>query len=131
MEIRHALEVLRDLAEGVDPVTGRPFPQHSPYIHPDITRALFTCIQDIRYRRGSAVTLRDNRATAPVIKGPYYLNRPWTPEQSRQLRDAFLSGLSVEALALCFSRCPPMVRSELQRQGLVPGDDRGAPVTDR
>ena len=41
MEIKRAAELLRGLADGVDPMTGRPLPDESVYNRPEIIR-LFT-----------------------------------------------------------------------------------------
>ena len=40
MEIKRAAELLRGLADGVDPMTGRPLPDESVYNRPEIIRAL-------------------------------------------------------------------------------------------
>ena len=39
MEIKRAAELLRGLADGVDPMTGRPLPDESVYNRPEIIRA--------------------------------------------------------------------------------------------
>ena len=45
MEIKRAAELLRGLADGVDPMTGRPLPDESVYNRPEIIRALHTEIE--------------------------------------------------------------------------------------
>ena len=44
MEAGKALEIIRALADGIDPHTGEVYPADSPYQSPEITRALFAAI---------------------------------------------------------------------------------------
>lgn len=44
---RH-LEILQALAAGTDPVTGEIFPADSPYNQPEIIRALFFALDELR-----------------------------------------------------------------------------------
>ena len=46
MEIKRAVELLRGLADGVDPMTGRPLPDESVYNRPEIIRALHCVLQE-------------------------------------------------------------------------------------
>ncbi len=45
MEPKQAAEILRQLADGLDPATGGPLPKKSPFNQPDAIRALFTAIR--------------------------------------------------------------------------------------
>jgi hypothetical protein len=45
MDLKAALGIVRDLADGLDPFTGEPFPDDSPYQHPHVVRALYTVVR--------------------------------------------------------------------------------------
>lgn len=47
MELSAALDILRRLAEGIDPATGEVYPSDSPYQQPQVIRALFTAIEHL------------------------------------------------------------------------------------
>ena len=50
MEIKRAAELLRGLADGVDPMTGRPLPDESVYNRPEIIRALHCVLRELQER---------------------------------------------------------------------------------
>ena len=54
MEIKRAAELLRGLADGVDPMTGRPLPDESVYNRPEIIRALHCVLQELQTRQTGA-----------------------------------------------------------------------------
>ena len=59
MEIKCAAELLRGLADGVDPMTGRPLPDESVYNRPEIIRALHCVLRELQERAdGAAATGR-------------------------------------------------------------------------
>ena len=50
MEINRAAELLRALADGIDPTTGQPLPDESVYNRPEIIRALHCVLQKLQER---------------------------------------------------------------------------------
>ena len=50
MEIKRAAELLRGLADGVDPMTGRPLPDESVYNRPDTGNACGATMRKTRPR---------------------------------------------------------------------------------
>ena len=44
MQLESALPIVKALADGVNPVTGEAYPEHSPYAEPRALRALFTAV---------------------------------------------------------------------------------------
>ena len=66
MEIKRAAELLRGLADGVDPMTGRPLPDESVYNRPEIIRALHCVLRALQERAdGAAAT---NAGRSPVTR---------------------------------------------------------------
>ena len=45
MEKADALKIIQQLADGIDPHTGKAFGADSPYQHPDTVRALFVALR--------------------------------------------------------------------------------------
>ena len=57
MEIKRAAELLRGLADGVDPMTGRPLPDESVYNRPEIIRALHCVLRELQERADGAAEI--------------------------------------------------------------------------
>lgn len=50
MEEQRALDIIMQLADGVDPATGASFPPESPYHSPDVIRALFMATLGLKFQ---------------------------------------------------------------------------------
>jgi len=67
MEIKRAAELLRGLADGVDPMTGRPLPDESVYNRPEIIRALHCVLRALQERADrTKKTLEEVKANANI-----------------------------------------------------------------
>ena len=64
MEITQALEIVRVLADGIDPNTGSMMPANSPYQHPQIVRALHVAVRKLE----SAVHHEKRKSAFPTDK---------------------------------------------------------------
>jgi hypothetical protein len=102
MEAAKTIEILKALAEGIDPGTGEQFPAGSPYQHPDTVRARFAAIRGL-----------ENPA-------PENAGRPWSQEEDSRLGQAYDSGKSVEELAQMHKRSKWAIESRLARMGKIP-----------
>ena len=51
MQLDAALPIVRALADGVNPVTGEAYPDHSPYAEPRTLRALYSAV-DLMQKKG-------------------------------------------------------------------------------
>ena len=110
METSHAAELLRALADGVDPVTGEVLPPHSPLQHPYLVRALFAGAEALK-------GLEQKQARAKVQ--PERAGIAWTEREDAELIAQFDAGASMSDLAQRHRRTRGAVRARLMRHGKV------------
>lgn len=108
MEAIKALEILRPIAEGIDPHTGEMFPMGSPYQHPDTVRALYAAIKALEGRQAS----ERRRSNLPENAG-----QPWSPTEDATLCEAFDSGTAISKLAEVHRRTSGAIQSRLIKLG--------------
>lgn len=63
MDLSTALPIIRALADGVNPVTGEAYSEHSPYAEPRVLRALFAAV-DLMQREVKREKRAHDRAEA-------------------------------------------------------------------
>jgi hypothetical protein len=63
MDTDKSLEIIRALANGVDPQTGEEYAVDSPYQHPQTIRALFMAIQALERTKKLTTDSGDSRVT--------------------------------------------------------------------
>jgi hypothetical protein len=115
MEAAKTIEILKALAEGIDPGTGEQYPAGSPYQHPDTVRALFAAIRGLENPAPPPV-----KTDAPQKPAPENAGRPWSQEEDSRLGQAYDSGKSVEELAQVHKRSKWAIESRLARMGKIP-----------
>lgn len=103
MEINRAAELLRALADGIDPMTGQPLPDESVYNRPEIIRALHCVLQELQERADS---------TAAVNAG-----RNWSTEEEAQLLQEYGVGLPTETIARRHGRSVGAIETRLSELG--------------
>lgn len=103
MDIIKAREIVRALADGIDPTTGEVLPKESVYNSPDVIRALFTLLD----------------ATTPKMQ-PQNRNagKPWTKIEDEKLIDEFASKLKISDIAKEHGRTYKAIESRLEHLGL-------------
>ena len=105
MDIVRATEIVRTLADGVDPTTGEVLPAESVYNSPEIIRALFTLLEYI------------NKDTA---KDPLRnAGKPWTEEDEEILTRMFEHGRTRKEICNYFKRSPGAIASRLVKLGKI------------
>lgn len=104
MDIARAAEIVRALADGVDPSTGEVLPPESVYNHPEVIRALFTLLEQAK---------RSSAKPAPRNAGI-----PWTEDEEESLRSAFLAGRKLSEIAAEHGRTQYALTRRLERMGL-------------
>ena len=109
MEIDRAQEIVKRLANGINPTTDEIFADDSPYNSPEVVRALFTVLYHIKQpSKSSAAESRPTNA-----------GRPWTEGLKREVAELFSQGRSIAELAQHFGRSKGAISSELVRQGII------------
>ena len=104
MDITRAKEIVRILADGIDPITGEILPENSVYNSPEVIRALFTILEALR--RPSMKPSAQNAGN------------PWTDAEENQLRDEFNSDMQIADIARTHGRSRGAIESRLERLGL-------------
>lgn len=120
METAKTIDILKTLAEGIDPGTGEQFPAGSAYQHPDTVRALFAAIRGLENpapRPAKTDAPRPDKSGRPA---PENAGRPWSQEEDLRLGQAYDSGKSVEELAQVHKRSKWAIESRLARMGKIP-----------
>lgn len=104
MDINRAKEIIRTLADGVDPTTGEVLPAESVYNSPEVIRALFTLLEQVN---------------AETAGGPLRnTGKPWTNVEDDKLRDEYLSNLKISDIAKEHGRTYGAIESRLEHLGL-------------
>ena len=123
MELDEAREILRVLANGVDPVTGEVLPAASPYNEPKVIRALFTILDTPKIKRESKKTLKEKQQENVAAGRPRNAGLPWSYELKGELAGKYQRGVALDELAQHFARTRGAISSELVKQGLIEKTD--------
>ena len=108
MNQSEALQVVRTLANGVDPQSGEVFAPESPYQRADTVRALFLAAQALE----TAERFERRKAQLPPKTG-----QPWSEDEDRKLLAGFDSGRGLVELAAAHERTQTGVRARLVKYG--------------
>jgi hypothetical protein len=103
-----SLQVLQALADGVDPVSGEVFPSDSPYQQPEVIRALFYALNELKDIKGTNVTTPSGNQ-----------GKPWPVQEDELLTQRFKEGIKTTELARLHERSTGAIRSRLVKLGLV------------
>ena len=98
MEIKRAAELLRGLADGVDPMTGRPLPDESVY-----NRALHCVLRALQERADGAAATNAGRS--------------WSAEEEARLLQEYGAGLTTETIARRHGRSIGAIETRLSELG--------------
>jgi len=110
MQLESALPIVRALADGVNPVTGEAYPEHSPYAEPRTLRALFSAV-DLMQKE---VEREKRRERLPANFG-----KPWTEGEDRTLVAEFDGGLAMPDIARRHARTQSSIRLRLEKLGKI------------
>ena len=110
MQLQSALPIVRALADGIDPLTGEAFSDHSPYAEPRTLRALFSAVELMEREVG-----REKRRE----RLPANFGKPWSPEEDGQLASAFDGGTAISEIARRHARTHSSIRLRLEKLGKI------------
>ena len=104
MDITRAKEIVRILADGINPVTGEVFPEDSAYNSPEVIRALFTLL-DTANASQDAISARN-------------VGKPWSDAEDDRLREEFAAKIRISDIAREHGRTYGAIKSRLEKLGL-------------
>ena len=110
MQLETALPIVRALADGVNPVTGEAYPEHSPYAEPRTLRALYAAVDLLQ----KEVERERRRERLPANFG-----KPWTEGEDRALIAEVDAGTPNAAIAAKHQRTLSSVRLRLEKLGKI------------
>lgn len=110
MQLESALPIVRALADGVNPVTGEAYPEHSPYAEPRTLRALFAAVDVLE----KEVERGRRRERLPANFG-----KPWTEGEDKSLIAEHSGGTSFSEIARTHQRTQSSVRLRLEKLGAI------------
>ena len=110
MQLDAALPIVRALADGVNPVTGEAYPEHSPYAEPRTLRALYAAV-DLLQKEIDRARRRE--------KLPANFGKPWTEHEDNVLVTEFDAGTALAAIATKHLRTQSSVRLRLEKLGKI------------
>ena len=110
MQLDAALPIVRALADGVNPVTGEAYPEHSPYAEPRALRALFSAVDLMQQE----VERQKRRERLPANFG-----KPWTEGEDAALTGEFDAGATMSEIARKHARTQGSIRLRLEKLGKI------------
>lgn len=117
------INVVKALAEGVNPTTGEYYPDDSPYNSPVVIRALYTLLQEVEHRkgkpRGSKKTVEEKQASNVANGLPKNAGLAWQEEERESVKSMFSNGELIPSIALRLERTTGSITAELKKQGLI------------
>ncbi len=114
MDEKKAIEIIKTLAEGVDPNTGEVFPADSPYQNVDIIRALHIAQEALQ---------RVSKIKSRTKELPERAGKTWETEESKLLAERFDSGIPIAEIAKKHQRTKGAITSQLAKLGKITNAD--------
>ncbi len=124
METQMTLQILKTLADGIDPATGERFAAGTAYQHPDTVRALFSAIRMLE----SPAPAKQDSAPTTAKPGLENSGRPWSEEEDARLGSTYDAGKSIDELAGIHKRSKWAIEARLARLGKIPAPPTRFPV---
>src|SRR5512141_2995446 len=110
MQLDAALPIVRALADGVNPVTGEAYPEHSPYAEPRTLRALYSAV---------GLMAREVEREKRRERLPANFGKPWTEAEDANLCAEFDSRQPMIEMARRHARTQSSIRLRLEKLGKI------------
>ena len=109
MDAIQSLTIIRSLADGVNPYSGKVLSYNGPYQQPDTVRALHTAIK----------ALEKSRKASAAKNLPGNSGTPWDKSEERRMVKAYNSGKPIKEIAKRHERTEGAIMSRLVKLGVV------------
>lgn len=103
MRENNYIEIIKSLANGIDPITGEVFPADSPYQQPDIIRALFYSVQELKPKREQ----KGNQG------------KLWSIQEDKILFERFNKGMKITEISQAHERTYGAIKARLIKLKLI------------
>lgn len=113
MSPQQALQIIQQLADGIDPTTGEVLSAESPFNQPDVIRALNLASNALK-TSGPDATAKQAQKVRPENAG-----RSWSPEEDAELLAEFDAGIVPKDLAAKHGRTKGAIESRLAKHGRI------------
>lgn len=111
MNHAEAKQILQQLVEGIDPLTGEYFPMHHVCNEPDVIRALYTALNALDACIEAPTTMFPPSQTKKSTRSSRAnQDKPWTPEEDQYLRNAHECRTTYEQMAAQLLRSPRSIK---------------------
>jgi hypothetical protein len=111
MQLAETLRILEALADGRHPDTGDPLPSENVYQSPQVARALYIAVQELKgsvRTNGQGSGARDNAG------------KPWSAEEEAELLREFAGGSSLPQMGKKHGRTVAAIHGRLYLLGKLP-----------
>jgi aminoglycoside phosphotransferase len=115
MDLEKSYELIKSLAEGIDPITGWVLPADHTCQHPEIIRALYAAAQALERE-----VKREKRLQRARLGLPPNTGKTWPVEEDSVLLKRFSAGADVAELAKLHRRTVGAIRARLEKLGQLP-----------
>jgi len=112
-----ALQIVRALADGVDPRTGEPLDADGPCEDVRVVRALHVAIRHLESALGQRRGLAPPSASS--VGAPARTGQPWDQHEDNQLIERHKAGQTIRQLANTHLRSPGAIRARLIKHELM------------
>ncbi|HKW66927.1 MAG TPA: hypothetical protein VJP04_06550 [Terriglobales bacterium] len=110
MELAKAIEIVKSLADGLDPTSHQPLISESVYQNTDTARALYTAVQVLEESRQR----EERKAQLPPNAG-----RAWDDAEDKQLCDEFHRAVAFDEMAQVHCRTRGAIIARLIKLGKI------------
>ena len=114
MDVERSYQIVKSLAEGINPFTGEVLEAGHVCQHPEAIRALFHACADLE-----RVAKRERRLQRARLTMPENTGKEWSHEEDRLLLARFKTGTSIDDMAAIHARTPTAITARLEKLGLT------------
>ena len=105
MDMNRAQEIIKSLADGIDPMTGEVLANDHVCNQGEVVRALYVAVEMMGKKK------KQNQ--------PENAGKPWTAEDENMLRELFTSGTPKKDICKTLKRTEGSVAAHLVRMGII------------